>query len=695
MDSYNPTADGSIDDEAACLYVMQLVTLSAIPMTLKASIELKLLETISLAGPGAQLSPSELASRLPFISNPQAPVMLDRILRLLASYSILTCSLSPSGERRYGAAPACKFLTPNADGVSMAPLILLNDKVLMESWYYLKDVVIEGGVPFNKAYGMTTFEYQRTNPSFHKVFSDAMSSHSTIITNKLLEIYDGFNGLGSLVDVGGGVAATLGKITTKYAGIRGINFDLQHVISVAPPLQGVEHVSGDMFESVPNADAIFLKCILHDWTDELCVKLLRNCWKALPEKGKVIVVECILPVVPDEAIATKGGFQFDLAMLASSPGGKERTENEFKSLAKESGFSDFKSIYIFAGYWVMEFINSNAVVDSSMDEEAACLYAMQLVSFSVLPMTLKAAIELKLLETIFLAGPNAQLSPTELASRLPFISNPQAPVMLDRILLLLASYSILTCSLSPSGERRYGAAPVCKFLTPNADGASMAALALMNQNKVLMESWYHLKDAVIEGGIPFKKAHGMTAFEYLGKDPRLNKVFNDGMSGHSSIITNKLLEIYEGFDGLGSLVDVGGGIGETLGKITTKYTGIRGINFDLPHVISEAPPLPGVEHVGEDMFKSIPIADAIFMKNCWKALPKNGKVILAEWILPVELEQVVAAKGVINVDLLMLVNPGGKERTENEFKSLANEAGFSDFKAIYIFSGCWVMEIIK
>ncbi|XP_028547740.1 caffeic acid 3-O-methyltransferase-like [Dendrobium catenatum] len=96
--------------------------------------------------------------------------------------------------------------------------------------------------------------------------------------------------------------------------------------------------------------------ILHDWTDEQCMKLLRNCWKALPEKGKMIVVECILPVVPNEAIATKGGFQIDLAMFVVTPRGKERMENEFKSLAKEAGFSNFKSIYIFAGSWVMEFI---------------------------------------------------------------------------------------------------------------------------------------------------------------------------------------------------------------------------------------------------------------------------------------------------------------------------------------------------
>ncbi|KAK8945431.1 Flavone O-methyltransferase 1 [Platanthera guangdongensis] len=354
---------------------------------------------------------------------------------------------------------------------------------------------------------------------------------------------------------------------------------------------------------------------------------------------------------------------------------------------------------------------ATAITDGDADETAS-LYAMQLGSFSVLPMTLKTAIELGLLETIAGAGPGAQLSAIELAARLPFTSNPHAADMLDRILRLLASYSILTCSLSRSGENLYGAAPVCKFLTPNADGASMAGLALMNQDRVLMESWYYLKDAVVAGGIPFNKAYGMTAFEYHGKDPRFNRVFNDGMSGHSSIITNKLLEIYQGFDGLGSLVDVGGGVGATIGKITAKYPAIRGINFDLPHVISEAPPLPGVEHVGGDMFHSIPTADAIFMKwilhdwsdehslkilkNCWKALPANGKVILAECVLPAEPKANLAAQTVFLIDLIMLAhNPGGKERTEKEFDLLAKEAGFSTFRAIYIFSGCWVLEFTK
>ncbi|GMP25054.1 hypothetical protein CsSME_00002102 [Camellia sinensis var. sinensis] len=230
------------------------------------------------------------------------------------------------------------------------------------------------------------------------------------------------------------------------------------------------------------------------------------------------------------------------------------------------------------------------------DEEEACLFAMQLASASVLPMVLKSAIELDLLEIMAKAGPGAYVSPSEVAAQLP-TKNPDAAVMLDRILRLLTSYSVLNCTLRdlPNGgvERLYGLAPVCKFLTRNADGVSMAPLLLMNQDKVLMESWYYLKDTVLEGGIPFNKAYGMTAFEYHGTDPRFNKVFNQGMSNHSTITMKKILDIYGGFDGLTTVVDVGGGTGATLNMIVSKHPTIKGINFDLPHVIEDAPSYPG------------------------------------------------------------------------------------------------------
>ncbi|RRT53128.1 hypothetical protein B296_00048242 [Ensete ventricosum] len=382
------------EDEEACMYAMQLASGSILPMTLKAAIELDLLEILTKAGPGARLSPADVAAQLP-TKNPHAAVMVDRMLRLLAAYNVVSCAVEADAEgrpsRTYGAAPVCKYLTKNEDGVSMAALALMNqDKVLMESWYYLKDAVLEGGIPFNKAYGMTAFEYHGTDPRFNSVFNDGMKNHSIIITKKLLDIYRGFDDVNLLVDVGGGIGATLFMITSRHPHIHAINFDLPHVISEAPPFPGlpssvslssprylltllisiaagVEHVGGDMFASVPSGDAILMKVvlrykhchepqwILHDWSDEHCTKILKNCWEALPDKGKMIVVECVLPVVPEPTPRAQGVFHVDLIMLAHNPGGKERTEEEFHGLAKQAGFSGFKATYIFANAWVIEF----------------------------------------------------------------------------------------------------------------------------------------------------------------------------------------------------------------------------------------------------------------------------------------------------------------------------------------------------
>ena len=70
----------------------------------------------------------------------------------------------------------------------------------------------------------------------------------------------------------------------------------------------------------------------------------------------------------------------------------------------------------------------------------------------------------------------------------------------------------------------------------------------------------------------------------------------------------------DGFDCIGSLVDVGGGIGTLVTEIVKAYSHIKGINFDLPHVVATAPKYDGVTHMGGDMFKAIPNADAVFMK---------------------------------------------------------------------------------
>ena len=101
----------------------------------------------------------------------------------------------------------------------------------------------------------------------------------------------------------------------------------------------------------------------------------------------------------------------------------------------------------------------------------------------------------------------------------------------------------------------------------------------------------NLKDAVLEGSNDI--FHGMNMFEYMEKDPTFNKATNEGMVGFSTIIMKKILEIYKGFEGLASLVDVGGGTGGCLNMIVSKYPSIKAINFDLPHVVQTAPTYPG------------------------------------------------------------------------------------------------------
>ncbi|XP_056850704.1 flavone 3'-O-methyltransferase 1-like [Raphanus sativus] len=222
--------------------------------------------------------------------------------------------------------------------------------------YHLKDAILDGVIPFNKAYGMSAFEYHGKDLRFNTVFNSGMSNHSTITMKKILETYKGFEGLTSLVDVGGGIGATLKMIVSKYPNLKGINFDLPHVIEEATSHPGIEHVGGDMFVSVPKGDAIFMKWIFHDWSDEHCVKFLKNCYKALPDDGKVILAECILPETPDSSLSTKQVVHVDCIMLAHNPGGKERTEKEFEGLAKASGFKGIKVACNAFGVYVIEFL---------------------------------------------------------------------------------------------------------------------------------------------------------------------------------------------------------------------------------------------------------------------------------------------------------------------------------------------------
>ncbi|XP_073138052.1 caffeic acid 3-O-methyltransferase-like [Henckelia pumila] len=330
---------------------------------LKAAIQLDLFGIISKSGDGAHMSAFEIASKLPTRDVQGATRVLESMLRVLATHSIFLSSTdrdvpTTSHDRVcYGLAPAGKFFVADANGMSLAHFLALQIQL---KWIEamregLKDAVLEGSNLFENFHGQSWVEHMASNPKSNDIFNSAMATLSTLTMRKIVEKYNGFEGLSTLVNVGGGNGSTLDLIISKYPHVRGINLDLPHVVKNAPAYKGVEHIGGDMFLQVPKGDAIMLKAVLHNWEDEECLKLLEKCYKALADKGKVIVVENILPQKPRTDFYSKYVSQLDINMWAI-PGGKERTKSEFEALSVHVGFADFKVVCCAYGHWVMELI---------------------------------------------------------------------------------------------------------------------------------------------------------------------------------------------------------------------------------------------------------------------------------------------------------------------------------------------------
>lgn len=344
-------SNGNSNEDDAFSTAIHMATSSILPMVLRAAVELKLFDIMATSGHDF-LSLTEIASLI----RAQNTDALERILRFLASSRVLNCEVDKHGRLLYGLNPISKYFVAVEDGASLSPYILyFQDKVTQESWFPLKDAVLNGSIPFNIEHGMSGFEYTAKDQRFNELFNNAMHSLTTFTMKKIFEVYKGFEGLTHIIDVGGGSGGTLAAIVSKYPNIRGINFDLPHVIQDAPIYQGVEHIGGDMFESVPSGEVIFMKCLLHDWSDDQCLRILKNCWKSLSKSGKIIVVESLPPQYPETDDKSNTVFGLDLTMLVLSSGGKERTQKEYDDLAKSAGFARTEVIYNVNGQGIIEF----------------------------------------------------------------------------------------------------------------------------------------------------------------------------------------------------------------------------------------------------------------------------------------------------------------------------------------------------
>ncbi|CAL1372894.1 unnamed protein product [Linum trigynum] len=288
------------------------------------------------------------------------PAHLSRIMRFLVHDRVFREEPAGGEDVGYSLTPLSRRLLARQDGKSMADLLLLESTpVMLAPWHYLSATVRSPPPgekpkppPFEQAHGKSLFEYTEANPGHSKLFDGAMSciARSTLpaIIRGCPELMDG---VGTVVDVGGGEGTAVSLLVKGFPSItKGINFDLPHVVSVAIESPGVEHVGGDMFDSVPKADAVFIMQVLHDWNDEDCIRILKKCREAIAGrvKGKLIIVEAV--VHDNNNTDNKEGkdgnsrlehvrLMLDMIMMAHTTLGKERTLKEWQLLLRQAGFT--------------------------------------------------------------------------------------------------------------------------------------------------------------------------------------------------------------------------------------------------------------------------------------------------------------------------------------------------------------------
>ena len=261
---------------------------------------------------------------------------LYRFLRSLTGLGIL----ASSGPDSFRLTDLGAALRTGSQGNARSAFIALVGDMVKPAWKEFGHGLLTGDTGFEKAHGMGLFEYLQANPGMAQFFSETMVGFHGREPPAVAEAYD-FSSIGSLVDVGGASGNMLGHVLSRHPGLRGVLYDLPHVVVDAPPLLerfGVQDrvtiESGSFFESVPAGhDAYLLSHIVHDWDDRENAKILGNVREAMKPDSKLLIVEMVLP----EGDEPHMGKMLDMMMLLV-PGGEERTSSEYAALLEPNGF---------------------------------------------------------------------------------------------------------------------------------------------------------------------------------------------------------------------------------------------------------------------------------------------------------------------------------------------------------------------
>jgi len=263
------------------------------------------------------------------------PELLFRLMRATSGLGVLAETTDGKWEQ-----------TPLSDVLRTTASATLRDVAIMfaDDWHLrtvgsLHETVRTGQMAVDRIYGMPAFKYFETDTQAAENFNRAMTSFSTTEALAIANAYD-FSAIRSLTEIAGGHGLFLATILERYPDMTATLLELPQVVQTieSGPLgrlgNRVKIVEGDMFRGVPpGGDTYMMKRIIHDWSDDDSVKILSACRENISKSGRLLVIDSVIPA--------DMGFSpiklMDLIMMLFS-GGKERTEEEFRTLFARSGW---------------------------------------------------------------------------------------------------------------------------------------------------------------------------------------------------------------------------------------------------------------------------------------------------------------------------------------------------------------------
>jgi SAM-dependent methyltransferase len=262
-------------------------------------------------------------------------------------------------ERRFAQTPLSQYLCQDIPGSMYAMARLFGSEWQHRSWSQLAYSIRTGQPAFDHIFGKSCWQYlAEDRPDEGAIFHQAMSAFSQTINAAIVHAYD-FSGISTLMDAGGGQGTFLLAILQAHPALQGVLFDHAQAVEGAKELiaqAGLEErcrvMAGDFFESLPSSpavDACILKQVLHDWDDPHCLTLLRNCRRILAPGKKLLIAELVLP----ESHAPTFGAFIDLELLLNTYG-RERTEQQYRTLLEQSGFALRQVVPTASGHSIIE-----------------------------------------------------------------------------------------------------------------------------------------------------------------------------------------------------------------------------------------------------------------------------------------------------------------------------------------------------